>query len=146
MPDTVTVRPYADHDLGGVLELLRAALGETPVLKRTPELFAWKHFNNPFGRSILLVAEAEGTIAGLRAFMRWELMTADGTTLRCVRAVDTATHPEFQRRGLAKALLLKGFHKFALRGSAPINVLQRPVDNEGCAHLAEYGLAGEILC
>lgn len=27
-----------------------------------------------------------------------------------------ATHPEFQRRGLAKALLLKGFHKLALRG------------------------------
>ncbi len=46
--------------------------------RRTPELFAWKHIDNPFGRSIILVAEAEGTIAGLRAFMRWELTTPGG--------------------------------------------------------------------
>ncbi|HSF87491.1 MAG TPA: GNAT family N-acetyltransferase [Acidimicrobiia bacterium] len=105
MPDaTVTIRPYADGDLSGTLELLEAALGETPLLKRTPELFAWKHLDNPFGRSILLVAEAEGRIAGLRAFMRWELETAAGQRLRCVRAVDTATHPEFQRRGIFSRL------------------------------------------
>ena len=59
---------------------LRSSLGETSLLQRTPELFAWKHLDNPFGRSIILVAEAEGTIAGLRAFMRWELTTPRGET------------------------------------------------------------------
>lgn len=107
MVDTaVTARPFADGDLDGVLELLREALGETAVLRRTPELFAWKHFENPFGRSLLLVAEVDGTIAGLRAFMRWDLVTKDGITLRCVRAVDTATHPQFQRRGIFRKLTL----------------------------------------
>ncbi len=101
---TVTIRPYADVDLEGVLELLRASLGETPLLRRTPELFAWKHFLNPFGRSILLVAEADAKIVGLRAFMRWDLAAPDGTKLRCVRAVDTATHPEYQRRGIFRRL------------------------------------------
>lgn len=101
---TITVRPYTDTDLAGVLDLLKAALGETAVLKRTPELFAWKHLDNPFGRSILLVAEADQRIVGLRAFMRWELTTRSGQTLRCVRAVDTATHPDYRRRGIFRRL------------------------------------------
>ena len=87
-----------------MLALLRSSLGETSLLQRTPDLFAWKHLDNPFGRSIILVADAGGTIAGLRAFMRWELTTPDGATLRCVRAVDTATHPDFQRRGIFSRL------------------------------------------
>lgn len=99
----ILARPYDDRDLEGVLALLRAALGETPILKRTPELFAWKHLDNPFGRSIMMVAETDDRIVGLRAFMRWELDHPLGT-LRCVRAVDTATHPEYQRRGIFRLL------------------------------------------
>lgn len=113
---TITVRPYVDDDLDGVLDLLRAALGETPLLRRTPELFAWKHFDNPFGRSLLLVAEGEGRIAGLRAFMRWNLVTPDGDVLRCVRAVDTATHPDFQRLGIFRRLTLAALEEAAAAG------------------------------
>lgn len=87
-----------------VLELLRAALGEPRLLRRTPELFAWKHFDNPFGRSIALLAEVDGRVVGLRVFMRWDLQTVQGETLRCVRAVDTATHPDFLRRGIFRRL------------------------------------------
>jgi GNAT superfamily N-acetyltransferase len=104
MTDTITTRRLDRSDLDGVLELLRAALGEPPMLKRTPELFAWKHFDNPFGESIGLVACSDDRIVGLRAFMRWELSTPEGTTLRCLRAVDTATHPEFERRGIFRRL------------------------------------------
>ncbi len=104
MNETITIRPFRDDDLDAVLELLRSSLGETSLLQRTPELFAWKHLDNPFGRSIILVADAGGTIAGLRAFMRWELTTPEGETLRCVRAVDTATHRDFQRRGIFSRL------------------------------------------
>jgi GNAT superfamily N-acetyltransferase len=85
---------------------MRLSLGESAVLQRTPDLFAWKHFDNPFGRSIILVAESGGAIVGLRAFMRWELETARGERLRCVRAVDTATHPDHQRRGIFRTLTL----------------------------------------
>jgi GNAT superfamily N-acetyltransferase len=102
VPD-IASRPYEDRDLEGVLDLLRAALGETPILKRTPALFAWKHLDNPFGRSILMVAEADKRIVGLRALMRWELDHPRGR-LRCVRAVDTATHPDYQRRGIFRML------------------------------------------
>ena len=67
---TITIRSFEDGDLANVLELMRASLGESALLRRTGDLFSWKHFDNPFGRSILLVAEADGRIVGLRAFMR----------------------------------------------------------------------------
>ena len=99
----IVAREYTDGDLAGVLDLLKASLGETPILKRTPELFGWKHQVNPFGRSIMMVAESEGRIVGLRALMRWDLDHPSGR-LRGVRAVDTATHPDFQRRGIFRLL------------------------------------------
>jgi GNAT superfamily N-acetyltransferase len=107
MADTVTIRPYRDSDLDEVLDLLRLALGETALLQRTPALFAWKHLDNPFGRSIMLVAETEGQLVGFRALMRWELVAPHGDIVKSVRPVDTATHPEFQRRGIFRRLTLE---------------------------------------
>ena len=104
MTTTVSVRPYAAGDQAQVLDLLRTALGETDLLQRTPELFAWKHLDNPFGRSIMLVAEDDDGIVGFRAFMRWELLTRDGEVLKCVRPVDTATHPRARRQGIFRRL------------------------------------------
>jgi len=114
--DRLTVRPYRDEDQPAVLELLKVSLGESALLKRTPELFAWKHLASPFGRSIMLVSHAGGSIAGFRAFMRWELRTPTGTTLRCVRAVDTATHPDYRRRGVFKDLTLAAVEAAANEG------------------------------
>jgi GNAT superfamily N-acetyltransferase len=102
--DTITTRQLDESDVIPVLDLLRAALGEPPLLRRTPELFAWKHFDNPFGRSLAVVAETDDRIVGLRAFMRWDLVTADGSIIRGVRAVDTATHPDYHRRGIFRRL------------------------------------------
>lgn len=92
------------EDLPDVLVVLRRALGETALLKRTPELWRWKHVDNPFGKSLALVAEADGKIAGIRAMMRWDLETVSGDTIRCLRPVDTATDPDFERRGIFRAL------------------------------------------
>jgi GNAT superfamily N-acetyltransferase len=104
MESSPTIRPYQTGDLAGVLGVLKAALGESPILQRTPALWAWKHEQNPFGPSLILVAEVEGRLAGVRAMMRWELGLPDGGVLRCLRAVDTATHPDFERRGIFRKL------------------------------------------
>ncbi len=104
MADTLTIRPMVDEDLPGVLDTMRAALGETALLRRTPEQWNWKHTLNPFGRSIVLVAVDDDRIAAVRAFMRWRLTTPDGGELSCARAVDTAVHPDYQRQGLFRRL------------------------------------------
>jgi GNAT superfamily N-acetyltransferase len=105
--DTIKIRPFAERDLPAVIEILKHALGETTNLRRTPEWFAWKHVQNPFGPSIILVAEIDGQIAGLRALLRWELVTPDGQVWRCARPVDTATSPAFLRRGVFRALTME---------------------------------------
>lgn len=100
----VEIRRAEPGDLPGILELLKAALGETPLLRRSPDLWRWKHADNPFGPSLVLVAVAEERVVGVRALMRWELVGPSGERLRCLRAVDTATHPEFTRRGIFRNL------------------------------------------
>lgn len=104
MSSVITTRQMRQSDLTEVLELMKVSLGEPPGLGRTPALFRWKHYDNPFGQSIALVADSGDRIVGLRTFMRWELKAPDGRLLRAVRAVDTATHPEFQRRGIFRSL------------------------------------------
>ena len=86
-----------------MLGLLDASLGGGPAGRRPPEFFTWKHLDNPFGRSLLLVAEHQDRLIGLRAFMRWRFEAGE-RTLAAVRAVDTATHPEFQGLGVFSRL------------------------------------------
>lgn len=99
----VALRPYQDSDEPAVLELLRASLGQGPAGARTAGFFRWKHVEAHHGRSHMLVAEDEGRIVGFRAFMRWEFYCGE-RRVRAVRAVDTATHPAHQGRGIFTAL------------------------------------------
>jgi GNAT superfamily N-acetyltransferase len=111
------VRPFRDEDEPQVLELLRAALGAGPIGARTPELFAWKHRDSPFGPSLMLVAEQDERIVGFRAFMRWRFRAGD-RTLAAVRAVDTATHPDHQGQGVFSRLTSAAVD--SLRGDAEL--------------------------
>jgi GNAT superfamily N-acetyltransferase len=101
----VAVRPFAAEDLPRVLELLDRSLGGGPAGRRPPELFRWKHLDNPFGPSFMLVAECDGQLVGLRSLMRWRFL-AGGATVRAARAVDTATHPAYQGMGVFSRLTL----------------------------------------
>jgi GNAT superfamily N-acetyltransferase len=101
----LVVRPFAADDLPRVLELLEASLGGGPAGRRQPELFRWKHLESPFGPSHMLVAEHACRLVGLRAFMRWRF-SAPGGTLEAARAVDTATHPDYQGKGIFTRLTL----------------------------------------
>lgn len=113
----LNVRPYRDADERPVIDLLTAALGAGPAGARAPELFRWKHTASPFGPSYMLVAEEEGRIVGLRAFMRWRFR-AGARVLRAVRAVDTATHPGCRGRGVFRRLTLEALDE--LRGDADL--------------------------
>ncbi len=97
------IRPYAAEDEPAVIALLVGALGEGPSGHRTPDFFRWKHLENPFGESLLLVAELDGEIVGLRAFLRWGFTLGD-RSLRAVRAVDTATRQDQRGKGIFSTL------------------------------------------
>lgn len=104
--DGLLVRPWGPADVPRVLELLTTSLAGGPTGERSADFFTWKHLANPFGASPGLVAEdAAGRLAGVRLFLRWEY-TAAGRTVRAVRPVDTATHPDFRGRGVFRRLTL----------------------------------------
>ncbi len=98
------IREATAQDAPSVVELLATAMGR-PATGQFRRLLQWKHEENPFGRSLQWVMIEGGDIVGYRAFMRWEFVGL-GRTWRAVRAVDTATHPDHQGRGIFKALTL----------------------------------------
>ncbi|MFJ1707736.1 GNAT family N-acetyltransferase [Kitasatospora sp. NPDC088346] len=100
----LTVRPLTEADTPAVLDLLTASLAGGPTGTRSADFFDWKHRRNPFGSSPGLLAETpDGRLAGVRLFLRWEWQ-AGGRAVRAVRPVDTATHPDFQGRGIFRRL------------------------------------------
>ncbi|HYH15818.1 MAG TPA: GNAT family N-acetyltransferase, partial [Flavisolibacter sp.] len=54
----------------------------------------------------VLLAEENGTLIGLRAFMQWDWQW-QGKRYKAIRAVDTATHPAHQGKGIFKKLTLQ---------------------------------------
>lgn len=97
------LRPVEVDDEPAVVELLTESLGSAPTGMPNLEFFRWKHRDSPFGASPGLVAVHDGRIVGVRLFLRWRLVTGS-RTLEAVRAVDTATHPDFQRQGIFRRL------------------------------------------
>ena len=79
------------------------------------ELFHWKHRENPFGPSPMWVAVDAGRVVAVRVFMRWQFQR-DGRSVPAVRAVDTATHPDYQGKGLFTTLTLQGLAEIAQEG------------------------------
>jgi GNAT superfamily N-acetyltransferase len=101
------VRPLQAGDRSGVLAVLQAAFGRWPRALEgvaPDEFFAWKHEQSPFGPSILLVAEADGRLAGFLGLMPWRLSFA-GELRQSIRGVDIAVHPAAQRRGVSVPLI-----------------------------------------
>lgn len=101
----MNIRAAVDSDVAGIVELLKVSLGERLMAKSTG-FWTWKHGDNPFGESAILVAEDREKIVGVRAFMRWRLIQG-GKVYNAVRAVDTATHPDYQGKGVFRKLTLQ---------------------------------------
>ena len=99
------IREANQSDIPQILKVLKASLGETSS-KKTEEVWRYKHIDNPFGESLVLVAEEDKSIVGVRAFMRWRWQRGE-EVFSAFRAVDTATHPKHQGKGIFKKLTLR---------------------------------------
>jgi GNAT superfamily N-acetyltransferase len=143
----IQVRRARPEDRPAVVALAGAALGWGDDGPHA-QLFAWKHLDNPAGPSPAWVAEMHGTLVGFRTFLQWPWLVpaapmggddaadraaADGTaaddsrvggrrrgpsTAVGVRAVDTATHPDQQGRGIFRTLTLGALAELAGTGAA----------------------------
>jgi GNAT superfamily N-acetyltransferase len=110
---TVTTRPASADDFPSILELARRALGWSDS---DTSFLEWKHLANPFGTSPMWVAEVGKRVVGFRTFLRWEFVGTNGDVLRAVRAVDTATDPEYQGQGIFRKLTLDALDALGSEG------------------------------
>ena len=99
------IREATEQDIPEILDVLKASLGETSS-KKTEAVWKYKHVDNPFGKSLVLVAVENDKIIGVRALMRWKWQL-EKNVFSTFRAVDTATHPEHQGKGIFKKLTLR---------------------------------------
>ena len=116
-------------DLQEIISLLKISLGEA-LMPKSEAYFLWKHINNPFGKSIILLAKEDGKIIGIRTFMHWRWVNQH-EIITAVRAVDTATHPDFQGRGIFSKLTMQAVdtaiqHKigFVFNTPNPISMIE----------------------
>lgn len=116
--DPVEIRRAEPGDRKAILVIGSRALGWESA-QRTADLFEWKHDRNPFGPSFVWVAEAEGRVVGFRAFMRWRL-ERDGEAIDAVRAVDTATDPDFWGQGVFRTLTTHALGELGDAGIAAV--------------------------
>jgi N-acetylglutamate synthase-like GNAT family acetyltransferase len=102
---SINFRTATEDDIPAIVGLLKISLGES-LMPKSEEFWRWKHVQNPFGVSPVLLAEDEKNIIGVRAFMRWTWLSGN-QTIAAVRAVDTATHPGYQGKGIFSSLTKK---------------------------------------
>ena len=110
----LTMRRYDESDEPAVLGLLQTSLGWLADEHHTA-FFRWKHRDNPFGPSPAWVALEGERMVGLRVLLRWEF-DRDGGVARAVRAVDTATDPAYQGRGIFSRLTLHAIDDLTREG------------------------------
>lgn len=149
-PD-LTIRRATPADRPAIIELCRASLGWKQG-DPNEGFFEWKHDRNPFGVSPAWVAVSpggqsargdedrgdEGQIVGLRVFLRWEFDAPVSPTtptgrITAVRAVDTATHPDWQGKGIFTKLTLGALDE--LKGDGLDVVFNTPNDQSRPGYL-----------
>jgi GNAT superfamily N-acetyltransferase len=116
--DSLEVRRAAATDLDAIIDVCGRALGWDPAAPNEA-LFRWKHVDNPFGPSPMWVAVDGGAIVGVRTMLRWQL-TDGHRRLRVVRAVDTATLPSHQGRGIFTLLTTAAIDELTAEGVAAV--------------------------
>jgi len=129
--DEIDLRKYEKADEADVLSLLQASLGWVPD-DLFGRFFRWKHEENAFGASPAWVAVHGDKVVGFRAFLRWEFVRGD-QPIRAVRAVDTATHPAWQGRGLFSRLTTSALEE--LRADGVDFVFNTPNEKSGPGYL-----------
>ena len=126
---TLVVRPWRATDRDAVLKLLEASLGWRPE-DPNAALFSWKHREKPFRR---VAGVGRGRRGSGRRVPHLHAVGVRRTVkvVAAVRAVDTATHPAYQGRGIFTRLTLHALEE--LRRAASTSSSTRRTTRAGRA-------------
>jgi N-acetylglutamate synthase-like GNAT family acetyltransferase len=108
------IRNATPEDIPAIVALLQLSLGES-LIKKSSRSWNYKHVDNPFGVSQVLLAFENDVLVGVRAFMKWQ-WNLGSQSWTAFRAVDTATHPNYQGKGIFKKLTLQALDEIQKEG------------------------------
>lgn len=130
--DSIEIRLASPDETNEIIDVCGAALQWKPG-DPNEAFFRWKHIENPFGPSPIWVAVEDEAIVAVRTMMRWRLRESDNPSLSMVRAVDTATLPSHQGRGLFTRLTTRAIDE--LRDEGVDAVFNTPNDKSRPGYL-----------
>lgn len=110
-------------DVQQIVQLFELCLGSDGGAPSV-DFWRWKHDQNPGGISPVLLAWDDDKLIGIRAFMCFKFHNNEGE-IKAYRPVDTATHPEYQGKGIFRNLTLsliddlKGINQIAFIFNTP---------------------------
>lgn len=105
MNDHFVYRMAEDKDIPQIVTLFELCLGSDGGAP-TVAFWNWKHHQNPAGNSPVILAWDGDLLIGIRAFMCFKFHDKKGV-FKAYRPVDTATHPDYQGKGIFKKLTLQ---------------------------------------
>ena len=125
-------------DVPEIVSVLKSSLGEG-LMPKSDNYFIWKHFKNPFGISKIILAKENNAIVGVRAFMKWEFKN-EVEQVRAVRAVDTATLPEHQGKGIFSKLTMQAVEACGKEGYQLVFNSPNPISLRGYLKLGWFSI------
>ena len=104
MNQTWSVRAYKEGDENGIFGLTKIVLGErVPERERWIKGWRWMHINNPAGISRIWIAEHDDKLVGQYPLIL-EDMKVGKEIVKGAQIIDTMTHPDYRRQGIAYTL------------------------------------------
>lgn len=98
---------FKDLDYSKDVKEVVALIRENLQPEYTEEFLIWKHVNNPFGKSISMVAIENDKIVGVVFYMRYNLNRKDGSAIKCIRPFDACTDQKLRGKGIFKKLMVE---------------------------------------
>lgn len=98
----MVIREYNEQDIDQIINLNQTVFSQQEhfALNRDRNWFEWKNLKNPFGESIITVAENEDKeIVGSRVFWAWKFKIRINEFL-AYQPIDTVVNPKYQGKGL----------------------------------------------
>ena len=126
-PSEITFRLETKEDYPVVENMIREAFWNVNVPGASEHYLA--HLlrdDETFIPELDFVAEIDGKIAGSIMYVRARLIAEGGTVKDCISFGPLSVHPDYQRRGIGKALIEHSFEKAKEMGATIVVILGHP--------------------
>lgn len=104
-----SIRQATIDDRESVLQLLNHVFAQQQrsTFVRGNKYWDWKYQNNPFGNSLITVAEFDNKIIGVDVLLPWEF-SLENSVVKALQPCESAVHPDYRGKGIFTGMRTHG--------------------------------------